>query len=110
MSSNELARFWLRFLGCKVTVEPRVATQKWFDTTIRFVNEYVDDPVVKNDVYEHLLSELKSNRKNILPKSFVEDYIPDDYRKDYYDYLADNGISLQSFEKDISDIQNKLVK
>lgn len=107
-TSTDVARFWLRFLGCRVTEEPRVATQKWFDTTVRFVNEYVTDPIEKNDVYEHLLSELKSKKTRIVPKKFVEDYIPDNYRKLYLDFLTDNRVSLQSFEKDTSDIQSKL--
>ncbi|MCU7866023.1 MAG: nucleoid-associated protein [Candidatus Thiodiazotropha sp. (ex Lucinoma borealis)] len=108
MSSKDVARFWLRFLGCQVTEEPRVATQKWFDATIRFVNEYVTDPIVKNDVYEHLLSELKSNKKNIVPKTFIIDYIPDDYRNEYKDFLKNNGVPTHSFEKDTSDIKSKL--
>ncbi|MCU7942658.1 MAG: nucleoid-associated protein [Candidatus Thiodiazotropha sp. (ex Cardiolucina cf. quadrata)] len=108
MSSKDVARFWLRFMGCQVTEEPRVATQKWFDATIRFVNEYVTDPVVKNDVYEHILSELKSNKKNIVPKTFIIDYIPDDYRNEYQDFIKNNGVPMHSFEKDTSDIKSKL--
>lgn len=108
MSSMDVARFWLRFLGCCVAEEPRVATQKWFDSTIQFVNEYITDPIEKNDMYEHLLSELKSKKKRVSPKNFIEDYFPDNYRNEYQDFLIDNGVSMQSFEKDISDIKSKL--
>lgn len=106
--STDVARFWMRFLGCRATEEPRVATQKWFDATVQFVNEYVSDPVEKNDIYEHLLSELKSKKTKIMPKKFVEDYIQDSHRKLYLDFLTDNRVSLQGFEKDTSDIQSKL--
>jgi len=108
MSSTDVARFWLKYLGCRVTEEPRVATQKWFDSTIEFVNECITDPIVKNDVYEHLLSELKSNKKRVSPKKFIEDYFPDNYRKEYQDFLSVKGISLHGFEKDVSDIKNKI--
>ncbi|MEW8027566.1 MAG: nucleoid-associated protein [Candidatus Thiodiazotropha sp.] len=108
MSSKDVARFWLRFIGCQVTEEPRVATQKWFDATIRFVNERITDPVVKNDVYEHVISEMKSKKKNIYPQKFVEDYIPDNYWKEYQEFLADCNVSTHKFEKDTSDIKNKL--
>ncbi|MEK7538471.1 MAG: nucleoid-associated protein [Patescibacteria group bacterium] len=106
--STDVARFWMRFLGCRATEEPRIATQKWFDATVNFVNSYITDPVEKNDVYEHLLSELKSKKTKIIPKKFIEDYIPDSYQKLYSDFLADNRVSLQGFEKDTSDIQSKL--
>lgn len=108
MSSTDVARFWLRFLGCRVTEEPRVATQKWFDSTVEFVNEFIAEAVTKNDVYEHLLSELKSNKKRISPKKFIEDYFPDAYRREYQDFLAERNISMQGFEKDISDIKTKI--
>ncbi len=106
--STDVARFWMRFLGCRATEEPRVATQKWFDATVLFVNEYVTDPVEKNDTYEHLLSELKSKKTRIMPKKFVEDYIQDSYRKLYLEFLTDKRVSHQGFEKDTSDIQSKL--
>ncbi len=107
-TSMDVARFWMRFLGCTVVVEPRVATQRWFDATVQFVNEYVTDPVLKNDVYEHLVSELKSNRANASPRRFAEDYVPADCRAPYVQYLKSKGISQHNFHKDLSDIQGKL--
>lgn len=108
VTSSDVARFWMRFLGCRVTEEPRVTTQKWFDVTVRFVNEYISDPVAKNDVYEHLVSELKSNRATVSPKRFVEDYVPDEYRKPYLEFVKESGVSLHQFEKDLSDLGGKL--
>ncbi len=107
-TSLDVARFWLRFLGCRVTEEPRVATKKWFESTVQFVNDSITDPVKKNDVYEHVLSELKSNKPKIAPRQFEEEYIPDGYRKLYREFLMENGVSLQIFDKDTSDIQGKL--
>lgn len=107
-TSSDVARFWLRFLGCRFTEEPRVSTEKWFETTIRFANEEVADPVVKNDLYEHLHSELKSNRKTVSPRKFIEDCIPENYRKPYELFLKKYGAPLHTFDKDVADIKSRL--
>ncbi len=105
-----MGRFWLKYLGCRVTVEPRISTQTWFDTTVEFLNDHVTDPIVKNDLYEHLQSELKSNRKQISPNKFIEDCFPDEYRNEYKGFLKGKGVSLQAFEKDVSDIKSKITR
>ena len=109
-TSGDVARFWLRYLGCRFTEEPRVSTEKWFEATVRFANEHVADPIVKNDLYEHLHSELKSNRKTVSPKKFIEDCIPDKYRQAYQGFLTEKGVSLHAFPKDIADIKSRLRK
>lgn len=83
VTSDDVARFWLRYLGCRVTEEPRVTTEKWYEASVRFVNEQVLDPIVKNDLYEHIHSELKSNKRSLSPKTFMEDRLPEPYRKSY---------------------------
>ncbi len=107
-TSSDVARFWLRYLGCRFTEEPRVSTEKWFEATIRFTNEQVADAVTKNDLYEHLQSELKSNRKTVSPKRFIEECVPDKYRKAYELFLKESGAPLHKFEKDIADIKGRL--
>jgi hypothetical protein len=108
VTSGDVARFWLRYLGCRFTEEPRVSTEKWFEATVRFANDEVADPIVKNDLYEHLHSELKSNRKTVSPKKFIEDCVPDKYRKAYENFLTERGVSLHEFHKDITDIKGRL--
>ncbi len=36
-SADDLAKFWMRFLGCGFVVEPRVATQRFFESTLDFI-------------------------------------------------------------------------
>lgn len=108
VTSDDVARFWLRFLGCRFTEEPRVSTEKWFEATIRFTNEQVTEPVAKNDFYEHVYSELKTNRKTVSPRKFIEDCVPDKYRQQYEAFLKERGVSLHTFQKDIADIQTRL--
>jgi hypothetical protein len=108
VTSDDVARFWLRFLGCVVFEEPRVTTQKWFEASISFANEQISDAVIKNDFYQHVHSELTSNRKTVSPRKFIEDYVPSKYRQAYQEFLADSGVSVHSFDKDIADINGRL--
>jgi hypothetical protein len=103
-----VARFWLRYLGCRFTEEPRVTTEKWFAASIRFASEQVTDAIIKNDLYEHVQSELKSMRKSVSPKRFIEDYVPEQYHKAYEAFLKESGVRLHAFEKDIADIRGRL--
>jgi hypothetical protein len=105
-----MAKFWLRFLGCALTVEPRVATERFFEATLDFINRSVTDPVDKNDIYQHLQSQLKSERRTFSPRSFIEDYFPKVYRKQFEEHLKESNVSLTAFSKDISDITHRLRK
>jgi hypothetical protein len=108
VSSDDMAKFWLRYLGCTFTIEPRIATQRFYEVSVRFINESVSDPVLKNDLYEHLQSQLKSEKKTFSPRSFIEEYVRRDYRQPFQNFLESNNISLANFTKDISDIDPRL--
>lgn len=107
-SSDDMARFWLRFLGCMFVAEPRVATERFYESALRSINKLITDPVQKNDVYEHLHSQLKAARKRFSPRSFIEEYVPSDYQKAFREHLESEGVSLASFSKDLSDIASRL--
>jgi len=107
-ASDDIARFWLRFLGCTFTVEPRVATQRFFDSSLRFINEAVTDPVHKNDIYDHLQSQLKAERKTFSPRAFIEEYVLEDYRQAFLEHLESDRVPMASFTKDLSDIRGRL--
>jgi hypothetical protein len=107
-SSSDLAKFWVRFLGCMFLVEPRIATQQFFDSALRFVNNTVTDPVVKAEIYDSLLTEIKSNKQTFSPKKFIEEYVPDNYQNDFKEHLQEEKIPMTAFDKDTADIQNRL--
>lgn len=109
-TSEDVARFWLTYLGCQLAEEPRVSTRKWFDASLAFVNEQISDPVQKNDFYEHIHSELKSNRKNVSPQQFVQDYVSATLRVPYVQFLKAHNVSLHAFSKDVSEIKTRLRK
>ena len=107
-SSDEMAKFWLRFLGCEFTIESRVATQRFFDSTRAFINDIVTDPVDKSDLYEHLLSHLKDNKRTISPRSFIEQAVPRKYQKSITEHFGLANIPLVRFDKNLADIEGKL--
>jgi len=107
-SSDDMAKFWLRFLGCMFTVEPRVATQRFYESALRFINDIVTDPIQKNDLYEHLQSQLKADKKQFSPRTFIEDFVPSDFQKPFREHLKANNSPLTAFTKDLSDIQGRL--
>lgn len=107
-SSDEVAKFWLRFLGCMFVVEPRVATQRFYDSALGFINQAVTDPILKNDLYEHLHSQLKAEKKTFSPHSFIEEYVPDEYGEPFREHLKSDRVSMVNFNKDLSDIRSRL--
>lgn len=106
-ASDEMARFWLRFLGCGFTVAPRIATQRFYDSALSFINDAVTNPVQKEELFEHLQSQIKSPQRNFSPRSFIENYVPQDLQVDFKEHLKSSN-SLNTFRKDVSDITSRL--
>ncbi|HVS80950.1 MAG TPA: nucleoid-associated protein [Pyrinomonadaceae bacterium] len=106
-SSDDMARFWLRFLGSGFTVEPRIATQRFYNSALRFINQVVTDPIQKDELYEHLQSQMKAATRTFSPRSFIENYVPEDYHVGLSEHLKTEN-ALSSFTKDVSDIGSRL--
>lgn len=105
---EDVARFWLSYLGCELAEEPRVVTRRWYNASVEFANQHINDPVEINDFYEHLHSELKSNRKKVSPRDFIEQCLPKPLRVPYQEFLHKEKISLQAFTKDVVEIKTRL--
>jgi len=107
-TADDVAKFWLRFLGCEVSERPRVRTTRFFETVLGFINQTVTDPIEKNDVYEHLVSELKSQRRTLSPRTFMDDYIPTQLRVPFRQYFETANVPMTQFPKDLEDIKRQL--
>ena len=107
-SADDLAKFWMRFLGCGFVVEPRVATQRFFESTLEFISNAVTEPTIKASIYEHLQSQMKANTRTFAPQTFIQDYVPQEYQQPYRDHLESDKIPLTQFRKDVSDIEKSL--
>lgn len=104
----EIARFWARFLGCEVKEEPRVATRRFYDLNMQYIREHVGDPIAKNEWAEHTISELKSQKKVISPRKFIEDYVPLEHRQPFEEFLGEKRFPLRQFGLNTEDIKRKL--
>lgn len=107
-SSDDIAKFWMRFLGCTFIVEPRVATERFYKSTLEFISDQVIEPTLKASMYEHLQSQMKANTRVFAPQTFIQEYVPEDYQEAYRVHLQEEKIPLTQFRKDVSDIENTL--
>ena len=108
LSSGDVAHYWMSFLGCSMEVAPRVSTQRFFDSTIEFLNTTVTDAVTKSEIYEALQSELRSQKAKFSPQSFISEHIPPDFKKVFREHMKTEGVPLTAFNKDVTDIKGKL--
>jgi hypothetical protein len=107
-TADDVAKFWLRFLGCELSERPRVRTTRFFETVKDFINEVITDPVEKDTAYEHLFSELKSQRRTLSPRTFMEEYMPAPLRVPFKQFFQAANVPMTQFSKDLEDIKPQL--
>jgi len=107
-ASSDMARFWLQFLGCQVILAPKVATERFYESTVRFINTKVTDPIQKTELYEHLHSQLNSQQKSFAPKEFITAYVPKEFRQLLTDHLVKEKAPMTPFPKDLADIAGRI--
>jgi hypothetical protein len=107
-ASSDMARFWLQFLGCQVILAAKVATERFYEATVKFINQHVVDPIQKHDLYEHLHSQLKSHHKQFVPRTFISEYVPTNLRQPLTDHLKEADAPLTAFTKDLADIESRV--
>jgi hypothetical protein len=106
--SSDMARFWIRYLGCTFREDPRVSTSKFYNASIEFINSVVTEPLLRTQIYDSLHAELRSNKATFAPKTFIQEFVPEELKKTYREYLEEQSVPLVSFHKDVADIKNKL--
>ena len=106
--TKEMARFWRKYLGCDLEEAARVATARFFNTTMDFVNTQIDSPELRTVVYESLHSELRSARQSFSPRAFFTNHVPAEIRPQLAGFLEERHVSMASFPKDIQDIKGAL--
>jgi hypothetical protein len=107
-STIAMAQFWQKFLGCKLREEPRIVTKNFYEAAVGYINANITDPVEMTDVYEHIVSELKSQKHTLSPKAFIEDYIPAPHRQPFEEHLKAHHVTLQQFTVDTTEIARRL--
>jgi hypothetical protein len=109
-SAEDIAKFWMRFLGCGFLEEPRVTTHRFFKSTLDFISNVVTEPTVKAEIYDHLQSQMKANTRTFAPQTFIQEYVPNEYQEPYREYLQNAHVPLAQFRKDVGDIENRLAR
>ncbi len=105
---TSLAHFWRSFLGCKLIEKASVMTERYFNVTLEYIDKCIDDPIAKTGVYEALHVELNSNKKAIVPVTFISQHVPKDHRAAFRAFLKEKHVSLKQFDKDTTNIATKL--
>src|SRR5579872_4241372 len=95
--SSDMARFWIKYLGCTFREDPRVATSKFYNATIEFINSLVTEPVLRTELYDSLHAELRSQKTHIAPKVYIQEYVPDELKTSFREFLEEKHVSLSSF-------------
>lgn len=108
LDSTEMARFWLSYLGCTVEEDARVTTSKFFNATLEFANNTVTDLADRTHIYESLNTELRSNKRNVVPRDFVRDFIPEGLQRACLDFLEERHVPMRTFDKDVQDVKSAL--
>ena len=106
--SKEMASFWRKYLGCNLEEAARVTTSKFFEATVEFINNHVDDPEVRTIMYESLHSEMRSARPILVPRTYITEYVPEEIRTGFRSFLDERSVPLTGFQKDTQDIKSAL--
>ena len=104
----EMAQFWSRFLGCQMREVPRIATKRFLDINIEYIDHHIENPVTKADWYSHVTSELTSKKRRISPRAYIDDYVPEEHRVPFEELLKQRRFPLKAFDLDTSDVKNRL--
>lgn len=109
-SYNEVASFFLnRFLGCKLLKDPEIATKYFYEATEDFINEKIEDPMLRAQYYGHVVSELQSQTPTVSTEQFAETYLPVEIRQEYVEHLEAKEVPA-NFPKNNELINKRLKK
>jgi hypothetical protein len=110
-SKGEVADFFLKsFLGCQLKYNPATKTKEFYEASLRFIKDKVDDPRIQSKYKLHLHSYISNEGRKINPRIFATSSLDVNYRDEYERYLGHKGIEIGDFIKDTSYIDSKIEK
>jgi hypothetical protein len=109
---HDVASFFLSlFLGCKLKVEPRIATRDLFATTEKYINEIVEAPEKKAQYTLSLQSAMQSPSPDLRPRDFAEQFFQPEDRTPYRQFLTEHQIDPdQTIPKNLELIENRITR
>jgi len=105
-----VASFFIHdYLGCNFYDDTRISTKKFFEVTRDYITT-IEDPIKKAKYFEHLISYASMPRSYIDTKEFIRDYLEEDDRQHYEDFLENREFTLEYFAKDTELIDTHIHK
>ena len=109
--TSKIARFYLRtFLGCKLSEDPEVTTERFMVASQQFFDTQVPNGTLHVEYTQHMLSELTDQIATISPRQFAERCLHVEHREPYLCYLEEHEVVVSQFPRDTRLIQSRLAK
>lgn len=109
--SGQVAKFFLKqYLGCQLSDDPKELTKKFYDSTLKWINQSVKDPETKSRRVIQLITDLGNNEASISVNQFARKYMNEDNGEmdEYCGFMKSEGVETRPFSKDNSLIENKI--
>lgn len=105
---RDMAAFWLGFLGCRLADRPSITTRRFYEAVVDYADQQIQEPEKKEEVYNHLLSQLRSRKETMSPESFAREFMPQDDEVPFLGYIEERGVPNEEFAVDTTAIRSKL--
>jgi hypothetical protein len=104
----DLANFFLgTFLGCELAAAPDQATRAFYEATSGYL-EMLPDPEQRIEYRRALVVALLAPASTLSAPEFSEQYLRNEHKAGYDNYLLQQGVPLTAFDKDTRLIAGKL--
>ncbi|MFI8243440.1 nucleoid-associated protein [Streptomyces sp. NPDC085866] len=111
MTGKALAKFFReKFLGCQLKNEPREVTLRFHDAAVDWINSRFSDADTRITYLMALLVELQSPTPVLDPDAFIKTRLQPPHRDDFAEFLRENELPEQTFDKDLELVEPKLRK
>lgn len=110
MTGKQLAKFFREaFLGCRLKNEPRQVTLRFHDAAVNWINT-LQNADTRISYLMAVLVELQSPTPVVDPDSFIKTRLQAPHRESFAQYMRDNEVPEQTFDKDTELVEPKLRK
>lgn len=104
--SAEVAKFFLRFLGCEYSEIPSELTRRYLETSENYFNQHVESSETRADYLNALIVDLQSNRPQIDPMKFASDHLKAEDQAGFMSAIEAAGLEPGETPKDMSLVHN----
>lgn len=109
LSGQNVAEYFVNFLGCVFVRQADVMTELYFDETHRFLGKVTkEDPPMRTDYEIALIVDMQSASKRISPKSFAAKYLKGAHRDQFLKRMEEIGLPIAGFKKDTKLIETNI--